>query len=59
MVVQCTEYSETCLNLTFAAWSLTFIRGHKPFPVFRAEQVIIGLPCRQGQLSRIWKVQGD
>ena len=42
-----------------AAWSLTFFRGHKAFLVFHTEQVIIGLPCGQGQLSRIWKVQCD
>ena len=42
-----------------AAWSLTFFRGHKAFLVFHAEQVIIGLPRGQGQLSRIWKVQCD
>ena len=24
-----------------------------------ADRVIIGLPCGQGQLSRIWKVQRD
>ena len=59
MVVQCREYSQTWLNLTFAAWSLTFCWGHKAFLVFHAEQVIIGLPCGQGQLSRIWKVQCD
>ena len=47
------------LNLTFAALSLTFIRGHKPFLVFRVDREIIGLPNGQGQLSRIWKVQCD
>ena len=35
------------------------MRGHEAFPVFHAEQVIIGLPCSQGQPSRIWKVQCD
>ena len=35
------------------------MRGHKAFPVFHAERVIIGLPCGQGQPSRIWKVQCD
>ena len=47
------------LNLTFAALSLTFFRGHKPFLVFRVDREIIGLPYGQGQLSRIWKVQCD
>ena len=47
------------LNLTFAALSLKFIRGHKPFLVFRVDREIIGLPYGQGQLSRIWKVQCD
>ena len=37
----------------------TFIRGKKDFPVFHADRVIIRLPCGQGQLSRIWKVQCD
>ena len=41
------------LNLTFAALSLTFIRGDKPFLVFRVDREIIGLPYGQGQLSRI------
>ena len=57
--MQCTEYSKIWLNLTFAAPSLTFIRDHKAFPVSHADRVIIGLPCSQGQLSRIWKVQFD
>ena len=35
------------------------MRGHKAFPVFRADRVIIGYACGQGQLSRIWKVQCD
>ena len=39
--------------------SLTFIRGHEGFSKFHADRVIIGLPCGQGQLSRIWKVQRD
>ena len=47
------------VNLTFAALSLTFIRGHEGFSKFHADRVIIGLPCGQGQLSRIWKVQRD
>ena len=38
--MQCTEYSKIWLNLTFAALSLTFIRGHKVFPVFMADRVI-------------------
>ena len=38
--MQCTEYSKIWLNLTFAALSLTFIRGHKVFPVFKADRVI-------------------
>ena len=58
-VMYFTVYSKIWLNLTFAAPSLTFIRGHKAFPVFHADGVIIGLPCGQGQLSRIWKVQCD
>ena len=58
-VMQCTEYSKIWLHLTFAALSLTFIRSHKAFRVFLADRVIIGLPCGQGQLSRIWKVQCD
>ena len=45
------------VNLTFAALRLTFIRGHEGFSKFHADRVIIGLPCGQGQLSRIWKVQ--
>ena len=57
--MQCTEYSKTWLNLTFAAVSLTFIRGHKAFPVFHTDQVIIRLPCNHREPSRIWKVQGD
>ena len=47
------------MNLTFAALRLTFIRGHEGFLKFHADRVIIGLPCGQGQLSRIWKVQRD
>ena len=47
------------VNLTFAALRLTFIRGHEGFLKFHADRVIIGLPCGQGQLSRIWKVQRD
>ena len=47
------------LNLTFDALSLTFIRDHKPFLVFRVDREIIGLPNGQGQLYRIWKVQCD
>ena len=46
------------LNI-FVALNLTFIRGHKAFPVFHAGRAIIGLPCSQGQLSRIWKLQSD
>ena len=42
-----------------AALSLTFIRVQKAFPVFHADRVIIRLPCGQGQISRIWKVQCD
>ena len=47
------------VNLTFAALRLTFIRGHEGFSEFHADHVIIGSPCGQGQLSRIWKVQRD
>ena len=47
------------VNLTFAALRLTFIRGHEGFSKFHADHVIIGSPCGQGQLSRIWKVQRD
>ena len=57
--MQCMEYSKIWLNLIFAAQNLTFIRGKKDFPVFHADRVIIRLPCSQGQLSRIWKVQCD
>ena len=57
--MQCTEYSEFWLKLIFAALNLTFIAGQKAFPVFNADRVIIRLPCGQGQLSRIWKVQCD
>ena len=32
-IMQSTEYSEIWLNLTVAALSLIFIRGHKAFPV--------------------------
>ena len=31
----------------------------KAFAAFNADRVIIRLPCGQGQLSRIWKVQCD
>ena len=58
LYMQCEEYSKIWLNLTFAALNLTFIRGHKAFPGFHADRVI-GLPCGQGQPSRIWKVQCD
>ena len=51
--MQCTEYSKICLNLTSAALSLTFIKGHEAFHVFHADRVNVS----QGQLSRIWKVQ--
>ena len=47
------------VNLTFAALRLTFIRGYEGFLKFYAARVIIRLPCGQGQLSRIWKVQRD
>ena len=57
--MQCTEYSKIWLHLTFVALSLTFIRGHKAFLEFHADRVFIGLPCGQGQPSRIWKVQCD
>ena len=57
--MQCMKYSKIWLNLTFAALNLSFIRGQKAFQVFYADQVIIRLPCGQGQLSRIWKVQCD
>ena len=57
--MQRTEYSKIWLNRIFAALNLTFIRGQKAFPVFHADQIIIRLPCGQGQLSRIWKVQCD
>ena len=58
-VMQCMEYYKIGLNLTGAALSLTFIRGHKAFPEFQTDRVIIGLPCGQGQPSRIMKVQCD
>ena len=58
-VMQCTEYSKFWRNLAIAALNLTFIGGQKAFPVFNADRVIIRLPCGQGQLSRIWKVQCD
>ena len=54
--MQCTEYSKIGLNLTFAALSLTFIRGHKGFPVFHADRVIIGLP--RGQRSTFQNLEG-
>ena len=57
--MQCMKYSKIWLNLTFAALNLTFIGGQKAFPLFHADWVIIRLPCGQGQLSRIWKVQCD
>ena len=47
------------VNLSFAALRLTFIWGHEGFLKFHADGVIIGLPCGQGQLSRIWKVRRD
>ena len=53
------EYSKISLTRFFAALNLTFIRGRKAFPVSHADGVIIRLPCGQGQLSRIWKVQSD
>ena len=56
-VMKCIEYFKIWLNLIFAALNLTFIRGQKVFPVFHADRIIIRLPCGQGQLSRIWKVQ--
>ena len=43
------------LNLTFAALSLTFIRGHKPFLVFRVDREIIGLPYGQGDWLSLGK----
>ena len=58
--MQCTEYSKRRQNLTFATLSLTFIIGHKTFPVFHADRVILsGYPAGQVQPSRIWKVQCD
>ena len=58
--MQYIEYSKfDYLNLSFASLNLIFIRGQKAFPVFHADRVIIRLPCSQGQLSRIWKVQCD
>ena len=57
--MQYMEYCKIWLNLTFAPLSLTFIGGHKAFVVFRADRVINGSHCGQGQLSRIWKVQCD
>ena len=39
--------------------NIIFIRGQKALPVFHAHRIIIRLPCGQGQLSRIWKVQCD
>ena len=55
--MKCMEYSKILLNLIFAALNLRFIRGQKVFPVIHVDRVIIRLPCGQGQLSRIWKVQ--
>ena len=55
--MQCKEYSKIWLHLTFVALSLSFTKGRKAFPVFHTDRVFIGLPCGQGQLSRIWKVQ--
>ena len=57
--MKCMEYSKILLNLIFAALNLRFIRGQKVFLVIPADRVIIRLPCGQGQLSRIWKVQCD
>ena len=57
--MQCKEYSKIWRNLIFAALNLKFIRGDKAFPVFHSDLAITGLPCGQGQLSRIWKVQCD
>ena len=57
--MQCTKNFKIWLNLSFAALSLTWIRGHEGFSKFHGDRVIIGLPCGQGQLSRIWKVQRD
>ena len=57
--MQCMEYYKIGLNLTVAALSLTSIRGHKAFLEFHTDRVIIGLPCGQGQPSRIMKVQCD
>ena len=48
--MQCTENSKV---------KLTFIRGHEGLSAFHADRVIIGLPCGQGKLSRIWKIQRD
>ena len=56
-VMQCMEYSKLWPSLTFAALIVTLTRGYKAFPLFHADRVIIGLPCSQGQFSRIWKVQ--
>ena len=57
--MKCMEYSKIRLNLTFALLNLTFTRGQKAFSVFHADREIIRLPCGQGQLSRMWKVQCD
>ena len=53
------EYSKIWLTFIFTVLNVTFIRGQKAFPGFLADRVIIRLPCGQGQLSRIWKVQSD
>ena len=53
------QYMEYSNFIIFAALNLTFIRGQRAFLVFHADRVIIILPCGQGQLSRIWKVQCD
>ena len=39
--MQSTEYSEIWLNLTVAAVSLIFIKGHKAFPVLSNYQVTL------------------
>ena len=60
--MQCTENSKIRLSKSYfyrSESNINFIRGHEGFSKFHAHRVIIGLPCGQGQLSRIWKVQLD
>ena len=56
--MQCTEYSKRRQNLTFATLSLTFIIGHKTFPMFHADRVLLSgqLPC--GSRSTFQNLEG-